>query len=116
MLLLRGLPVLIQLGLLIFCLVECIQTPAPAQRNLPKWAWIVLILVVPLVGSIAWLVAGRPRRPQPGTGGWATPGLSGMSGPGRRAPRGPDDDPDFLAGLDTPPQRPAPDDDEPTRP
>lgn len=58
----RFLPVLIELGLLIFCLIDCIQTDTFAVRNLPKWAWILLILFFPLIGGIAWLVAGRPSR------------------------------------------------------
>jgi hypothetical protein len=30
-------------------------------RNLPKTLWIVIVLVLPDVGSIAWLIAGRPQ-------------------------------------------------------
>ena len=109
LLLTRGLPVLIELGLLVFCLIECIQTPADEQRNLPKWAWILLILLVPLIGSIAWLVAGRPRRvsstaPWPST---STAGFPEYERPGRRTapPRGPDDDPEFLASLGGDPEK-----------
>ena len=101
----RGLPLLLEIGLLVYCLVDCIQTPADAQRNLPKWGWLVLILLLPLIGSIAWLVAGRPDRraarnvPWPAT---ATAGFPEYERP--RGPRGgrataPDDDPAFLAGL-----------------
>ena len=28
-------------------------------------AWVLLILLIPLLGAIAWLVAGRPRTPVP---------------------------------------------------
>lgn len=101
----RGLPLLLELGLLVYALVDCIQTPAEAQRNLPKWAWIVLILVLPLIGSIAWLVAGRPDRRRAGAVPWPATGTAGY--PEYERPRGgrggrtvaPDDDPDFLAGL-----------------
>ncbi len=61
---LRFLPVLIQLGLMIFCLIDCIQTDSERVRNLPKIGWILLILFFPIVGGVAWLVAGRPK-PQP---------------------------------------------------
>jgi len=44
-----------------FCLVGAIGTPADRVRNLPKLAWVLLIVLFPLVGSIAWLVAGRPQ-------------------------------------------------------
>jgi len=31
-------------------------------QHLPKLGWLVLVLLFPLVGSLAWLAAGRPRR------------------------------------------------------
>ena len=97
-LLLRGLPVLIELGLLVFCLIEAIQTPSDEMRNLPKGAWILLIIFVPLIGGIAWLVAGRPttrRRP-----GWAIGGgFPENARPHSPRPVAPDDDPEFLAEL-----------------
>jgi hypothetical protein len=48
-------------ALWVFCLVGVIGSPANAVRNLPKAAWVLLVLLVPLAGSIAWLVAGRPQ-------------------------------------------------------
>lgn len=63
MVLIRMLPVLIELGLLIYCLIDCIQTDSAAVRNLNKTLWILLILFFPLIGAIAWLVAGRPQNP-----------------------------------------------------
>ncbi|HVQ89232.1 MAG TPA: PLD nuclease N-terminal domain-containing protein [Actinomycetes bacterium] len=69
----RTLPFLIEVVLLVYCLVHVIQTPDAELRNLPKWAWILLILFFPLVGCIAYLVAGRPvgvsqRHWAPGSG------------------------------------------------
>lgn len=46
--------------LFVYCLVEVIQTPEGSMRNLPKVAWLLIVLLFPFVGSIAWLVAGRP--------------------------------------------------------
>jgi hypothetical protein len=63
----RVLPFFIELALLIYCLIDAIQSPEIEIRNLPKWGWILLIVILPLVGSVAWLVAGRPVR-QPTTG------------------------------------------------
>ena len=57
------LPILLELGLLVFCLIDAIQTPEHQVRNLPRWAWILLIVFFPIVGGVAWLVAGRPTRP-----------------------------------------------------
>src|SRR5262245_36596072 len=57
----RYLPVLLLIGLEIFALIDCIQTPEDEARHLPKLAWIILIVIAPLVGALAWLFAGRPR-------------------------------------------------------
>lgn len=92
----RGLPALLEIGLLIFCLIEVIQTPADETRNLSKVWWIILIIFVPLIGGIAWLVAGRPVRPRTSPK-WRMG--SGFPEPGRYgspAPKGPDDDAEFL--------------------
>ncbi len=62
----RALPFLIVGVLIIYCLIDLITTGEYAVRNLPKTLWLLLILFFPLVGSIAWLVAGRPQRAQPG--------------------------------------------------
>jgi hypothetical protein len=91
--LLRGLPVLIELGLLVYCLIDAIQTPGEDTRNLPKGLWILIIVLLPIVGGIAWLVAGRPLRP---TGPARTPGFPEYE---RVRPLAPDDDPQFLASL-----------------
>ena len=64
------LPGLIELALLVFCLIDCIQTDSALVRNLPKIGWILIIILLPIVGGIAWLVAGRP---QSGSAGAAVP-------------------------------------------
>jgi hypothetical protein len=86
----RGLPLLFELGLTIFCLIDCVQTPPTTARNLPKWAWIALIVVFPLIGSIAWLISGRPS---------AADRAKRHSGLRHPRPIAPDDDPDFLREL-----------------
>ena len=55
-------------------------------RNLPKWAWIVICLFVPIIGGLLYLVLGRPA-----------------GGPKNRFGKtrivAPDDDPTFLRDL-----------------
>lgn len=62
----------IGLGFMVWCLVDAISTDGRRIRNLPKVAWVLLILFLPLVGSIAWLLGGRPSAAAELAG--ATPG------------------------------------------
>jgi hypothetical protein len=97
---LRVLPELVWFGLLVFCLIDCVQTPDGDVRNLPKWGWILLMVLLPLVGSVAWLVAGRPERGagRPARAPWPATRTAGFP-EYERPPRGPDDDPEFLRGI-----------------
>ena len=52
-----GLPIL----LAIYALIDCIQTDESEIRGLPKIGWIVLIVLIGIVGPVAWLIAGRSR-------------------------------------------------------
>ncbi len=76
----------VALVLLVYCALDVLSTPAASVRSLPKAVWFVLLVVLPLLGPLAWLYAGRPRR-----------------GATRRAaapePGAPDDDEDFLREL-----------------
>ncbi len=105
-LLLYAIPVVVML----YAFIDAIMTPRTQTRSLPKPLWIVLIVLIPLLGAIAWLLLGRPRtepHPRDGGGGGGGGGTDGPaprtppSRPGRR--RGsppPDDDPEFLRRLD----------------
>ena len=88
---------LAMVALWLFCIIDVITTPDDQCRNLPKLAWLLIVIVLMDVGSISWLVAGRtwngaPRRPLAGTPARPT---------GRPVAASPDDDEDFLASLRT---------------
>lgn len=53
---------LVPLVLGIYCLVDAITSRDDEVRHLQKTWWVLLILFFPFVGSVAWLVAGRPQR------------------------------------------------------
>lgn len=81
-------------ALWVFCLVDVIGSDAARVRNLPKVAWVVLILIFPLVGSIAWLVVGRPEgaarrspyeRPVPDFPEYDRPGRAAAADPAKDA-------------------------------
>lgn len=44
----------------IWALIDTITSDPQAVRNLPKWAWIVLVILLSDIGAVLWLVAGRP--------------------------------------------------------
>ena len=80
---------LVLLAVTIWAVIDAIQTEDSQVLFLPKLIWILLILLFPTVGAIAWFFTGRQRGPRSGRRGSNYPA----------APRGPDDDPDFLRSL-----------------
>ncbi|MCW2915459.1 MAG: hypothetical protein JWN52_3527 [Actinomycetia bacterium] len=94
---------LLILALWVFCIIDVITTDESLCRNLPKTLWLIIVLILPDIGSIIWLVAGRPRL-APRQGGLPHKGNAGSrypeyDRPGRAVPANPDDDEDFLRGL-----------------
>ena len=78
-------------ALWVYCLVDVIGTPAAVVRTFQKPVWVLAVLLVPLLGSIAWLTVGRPD-------GGASPALGAYE---RRAPAYPEyDRPGRAAALD----------------
>ena len=85
------------LALCVYSLIDVIGRSSDELRNLPKLWWIVLVLLFPFVGSIAYLVAGRPRasaRQSPHER--AAPEFPEYDRPGRSAATKPESDEEFL--------------------
>jgi Phospholipase_D-nuclease N-terminal len=82
---LRVIVVLLTVGVTIYALVDCLRSSDVEVRVLPRPAWALVALLVPLFGGVAYLVFGRQRAPVHA---------------GRMV--APDDDPDFLRSLDVP--------------
>ncbi|MFI9593385.1 PLD nuclease N-terminal domain-containing protein [Nonomuraea sp. NPDC052265] len=85
--------VLIGLALLafwLFSLFDVITAPEEEVRNVPKALWVLIVVLIPLLGGVIWMLRGRPKVERDP---WPVP-------PGPGAPKGPDDDPDFLRDLD----------------
>jgi hypothetical protein len=89
---------LLDLVLLVVALIDCISTEESDVRNLPKIVWVLLIVFVSPVGAIVWFVAGRPQRSGVRGGTWR-PGSGFPEAERPRRPVAPDDDPEFLRGL-----------------
>ena len=84
----RLIPLVLVFGLTIYALIDCARADESQIKNLPKWGWLLLIIILgppTAIGPIAYLIAGR-NKPK-----------------GGRAPKRriipPDDDPDFLRKL-----------------
>ncbi|WP_198145202.1 PLD nuclease N-terminal domain-containing protein, partial [Kocuria salsicia] len=73
-------------GVIIYALIECAQSQRYDVRALPKWAWVLVILLLPVIGAVLWLLFGRPR-------------ADDAAREAQRG-RGPDDDPQFLRNLE----------------
>ncbi|HSK27397.1 MAG TPA: PLD nuclease N-terminal domain-containing protein [Jiangellales bacterium] len=83
----RALLLVLPIILAVYALIDCAQSEPARVRGPRRALWALLIVLLPVVGPVAWLVGGRPR-----------------SGP-RRPPRpvapplAPDDDPEFLRQM-----------------
>jgi hypothetical protein len=82
------------LVLWIFCILDVISTEEVLCRNLPKYVWLLIVIILPDVGSIAWLLLGRPVG-----AGFRLGSQVGVYKPQKRA-IGPEDSPDFLASME----------------
>ncbi|MDQ1597433.1 MAG: hypothetical protein QOI70_857 [Microbacteriaceae bacterium] len=68
----------------IFAFVDCLRTEDSRVRALPKYLWLVLIVILTPFGGILWLLIGKDRADR---------------SPVRHSNHGPDDDPAFLRQL-----------------
>ena len=107
MLYVDGLVALVLLIVWVYALFDVITSRDAGVRNLPKWAWVVIVLLlgpeVFCAGAVLWLVAGRPApgaRSLPYKGNVGGPAIpSEYDRPGRAKADNPDDDAAFLASL-----------------
>ncbi|MGC4963441.1 PLD nuclease N-terminal domain-containing protein [Gordonia sp. DT218] len=92
---------LIYLVILVLAMVDILTTDSVMVRGMPKPAWALLVVIVPLIGALLWLAFGRPtaddlpRRDRPGAAG----DFPEYDRPGRYIPEDPDADREFLQRL-----------------
>lgn len=70
--------------LTVYCVVEVAQARGYRVRSMPRWLWAFAVICLPVIGPAAWLLIGRPLKPNK---------------PIDRGFKAPDDDEDFLRGL-----------------
>ncbi|WP_028279506.1 PLD nuclease N-terminal domain-containing protein [Arthrobacter sp. H5] len=82
---------IVGVAVIVYALFDCIMSRAEEVRSISKPAWVITILLVPLLGAGLWFLFGRPR-----SGGSPSPRVTDP-----RHPTAPDDDPQFLRNLET---------------
>lgn len=50
---------LITLALMVFSLVDIIRRDDSQVKHMPKFVWLLLVVLLPLVGSVLWFAIGR---------------------------------------------------------
>ncbi len=75
------------IALWLYCIFDVIATDEVLVRSLPKMAWLFIVIILPSIGSIAWLALGRPV-----FAGWRPGDTTGRA---TRRVVGPEDRPDF---------------------
>ena len=88
----RGAVGLFLLALWIYCIVDVITSDESQVRHLPKLLWLAIVVFIPDIGSIIWLVAGRPEKAS-----------FRIGDPGYRPPKrplGPEDQANFGVDLE----------------
>jgi hypothetical protein len=74
--------------LAVVAIVDIVLIDGGRVRGLPKWAWVIVALLLTVAGPLLWFIVGRERLSR------AAARTASASGP-----RAPDDDPEFLARL-----------------
>jgi len=83
---------LLLLAVMIFAIVDAIITDNWRIRFMPKVAWVLLIVFLPIIGSILWFVLGKERS----GGGEAV----SFGDPRRSVPAAPSTTEDDLAAVE----------------
>jgi hypothetical protein len=81
---------------MVYAVIDCAADDDVERTSVPKALWIVMIILLPVVGSLAWLAVTKIAKPK----------VRHASGPPRtlpqrtpRRPVAPDDNPEFLRRL-----------------
>ena len=57
-----GILLVLEYGLAVFCFVDIVRSPEAAVPWVPRWGWIIAVLVFPVAGAVGWIAAGHHRR------------------------------------------------------
>ena len=84
----------------VYCVVTVLMSRDDEVEHLPKIGWLILVLLFPLVGGLAWLIAGRQQRGAARSPyERAAPAFPEYDRPGRAAGVTPESDEAFLRRI-----------------
>lgn len=84
--------ILLHIGLMVYSIADLLRTDQSRLRGLPRLVWALVIIVIPIAGSLFWILRGKEPLPPSSFG--PRPQQR------RRGPVAPDDDIAFLGKLD----------------
>ena len=92
----RVLLFLLIVGAVVYAVVDIANSEDDERLGMPPFLWIVLVILVPVLGTIVWLAVSRTQRARRGTGTATPTSYRMMSHSPQPQPLAPDDDPEFL--------------------
>ena len=104
----RALVYLVPVAMTVYGIVDLMRSEPKERAGLKAWVW-ALIILVPVLGTVTWLVVSRSQRtahtptghqPRQDADRRAPAGSRSPSWDRRRGPLAPDDDPEFLWRLE----------------
>jgi hypothetical protein len=89
------------LALMIYAIVDCAVDDDVERTSVPKVLWMLLIILIPIFGPLAWLAVSKLAKPRArqAYGPSGPPGPLPRRYPRRSGPVAPDDNPDYLRRL-----------------
>lgn len=106
----RALVYVVPIALAIYALFDLARSLPEERAGVQPWAWVLAILLLPVLGPVVWLFVSRSASPRPRPDAPRGP----FRPPTRPSgPVAPDDDPDFLWRLEQERRRADPPADEP---
>lgn len=80
---------LLVLAAMVFALVDIIRRDESQVRHLPKMMWLIIVILLPVIGTVLWFALGReypeggPRMPRAPRVATAPPAASAPTAPAR---------------------------------
>lgn len=98
----EGFVALLAIAVSLYGMFDVLLSRPSSLRRLARVVWLPIVVLVPLLGAIAWWLYGRPADAGRFPGNRSAAG-SPLVGPAMRSVpvvRGPEDDPEFIRALE----------------